>query len=196
MADATRTPARRPAESPNSSRRSGIAASRLGLMNRTRSRWLRPRNESSKEAGTEEATERDEVRFAAPARSDVVVAAATIAADSANARPSGRTRRRGKRPRLPGAETDDDEVEWVNEPGAKSQNSALSQSGEAEFLKDDSGGGAVNGSRRPEPRHRHRHRYRTNDVGCPTSENRSHPKSIALSRYKRVSLWLQYDTAA
>lgn len=109
-------------------------------MNRTRSRWLRPRNESSKEAGTEEATERDEVRFAAPARSDVVVAAATIAADSANARPSGRTRRRGKRPRLPGAETDDDEVEWVNEPGAKSQNSALSQSGEAEFLKDDSGG--------------------------------------------------------
>lgn len=109
-------------------------------MNRTRSRWLRPRNESSKEAGTEEATERDEVRFAAPARSDVVVAAATIAADSANARPSGRTRRRGKRPRLSGAETDDDEVEWVNEPGAKSQNSALSQSGEAEFLKDDSEG--------------------------------------------------------
>ena len=109
-------------------------------MNRTRSRWLRPRNESSNEAGTEEATERDEARFAAPARSDVVVAAATIAADSANARPSGRTRRRSKRPRLPGAETDDDEVEGVNEPGAKSQNRALSQSGEAEFLKDDSEG--------------------------------------------------------
>ena len=109
-------------------------------MNRTRSRWLRPRNESSNEAGTEETTERDEARFAAPARSDVVVAAATIAADSANARPSGRTRRRSKRPRLPGAETDDDEVEGVNEPGAKSQNRALSQSGEAEFLKDDSEG--------------------------------------------------------
>ena len=182
-ADAAITPARRPAESPNSSRRSGIEASRLGFINRARSRWLRPRRESSSDAGTDGATERDDTRFEAPARADVVAAAASIAATSSTATPIGRTRRRGKRPSDAGAETCDVEFEGVNGPGAKSQNNALSEIGRGGVLERRFRGAAVNLSRTPEQRHR------THDVGCPTAEKPPHPKSIALSRYKRVFRW-------